>query len=394
MTGGGAIRRCPFFLWRYYTLNAHQTGARCSAIKHRAFAHRWWMAGKVPWSFVMESAADITFPGGSKQRVTIAGNAVRNGTATSADVAVIDEWRAAHRHVLNTFQAILRTKTKGTDVIVAQRHKRKTTIFGKLRRFPSMQLARMDDVAGCRLIFPTIDELYEFRKKMHSARFQHVRKNDVDKYDYIKNPKNTGYRGVHDVYSYDVRSDHGKNYKGLLIEIQYRTIYQHAWATAVEVVGLITASQPKFQEGDKRYEEALSYASEIISRTNENMKSCHVNLSDGEVVKNFLDLDDQLSLMTTLRALNSIDNDVRAGRQNILLIVGGNENLEILTYRYATEALRDLFRLEGEDTQKDIVFVRGDSTGDVRSAFRNYFADATEFVSLIDEGCRNLARKI
>lgn len=253
-----------------------------------------------------------------------------------------------------------------------------------------MQLARMDDVAGCRLIFPTIDDLYAFRENMHRARFRHELKNGNDKYDYIKNPKNTGYRGVHDVYSYDVRSDHGRNYKGLLIEIQYRTIYQHAWATAVEVVGLITSSQPKFQNGDKRYQEALSYASEIISRTNENMKSCHANLSDDEVVRRFVDLDNQLSLMKTLGALNTVNNEMISGRQNILLIFSGSEDLKIAKYRYATDALEDLFRLEGEYPQKDIVLVRGDSAGDVRSAFRNYFADATEFVRLIDEGCHNL----
>jgi len=33
---------------------------------------------------------------------------------------------------------------------------------------------------------------------------------------------------------------------------------QHAWATAVEVIGLITESQPKFQRGDNRYERLLS----------------------------------------------------------------------------------------------------------------------------------------
>jgi putative GTP pyrophosphokinase len=87
-----------------------------------------------------------TFPGGSKSRVNRAGENVRNGNATSDDLRVIDEWRAAHRGVLNTFQAILRNRTRGTGITVAQRHKRKRTIFDKLLRLPGMQLARMDDV--------------------------------------------------------------------------------------------------------------------------------------------------------------------------------------------------------------------------------------------------------
>lgn len=47
-----------------------------------------------------------SFPGGSKSRVNRAGENVRNGVATNEDLAVIEEWRAAHRKVLNTFQAI------------------------------------------------------------------------------------------------------------------------------------------------------------------------------------------------------------------------------------------------------------------------------------------------
>lgn len=61
----------------------------------------------------------------------------------------------------------------------------------------------MDDVAGCRLIFPSIKSLYAFREEFLNARFNHHRRNDVDKYDYIKQPKDTGYRGVHDVYECD-----------------------------------------------------------------------------------------------------------------------------------------------------------------------------------------------
>jgi putative GTP pyrophosphokinase len=99
-----------------------------------------------------------TYPGGSKSRVNRAGDNVRKGLETPEDAAVIETWRAAHRGVLNTFQAILRNRTRQTNIIVAQRHKRKRTIYDKLRRLPHMLLSRMDDVAGCRLIFSNIRE--------------------------------------------------------------------------------------------------------------------------------------------------------------------------------------------------------------------------------------------
>lgn len=227
------------------------------------------------------------FPGGSKSRVNLAGEHIRNGNATLADLKVIEEWRAAHRSVLNTFQAILRTRTKGTNISVAQRHKRRNTIFDKLQRLPRMQLARMDDVAGCRLIFKNIKDLNKFRETFHKAKFKHKRRNESGKYDYITTPRPTGYRGIHDVYEYDVNSEAGKNLAGLNIEIQYRTLVQHAWATAVEVVGFITESQPKFQQGDKRYEYEMALASEILARAHEGLKGPFPDESDRDVLEDF-----------------------------------------------------------------------------------------------------------
>lgn len=126
----------------------------------------------------MASTIKPTFPGGSRGRVNRAGDALRNHTASNEDVAVVDTWRAAHRAVLNTFQAILRNRTRGTKIVVAQRHKRRRTIYDKLNRYPRMNLARMDDVAGCRLIFRNIEELYNFRDQIHDARFNHILKNE------------------------------------------------------------------------------------------------------------------------------------------------------------------------------------------------------------------------
>lgn len=329
------------------------------------------------------------FPGGSKSRVSRAGVNVRNGVATQEDLAIIEEWRAAHRGVLNTFQAILRTRTRETSVSVAQRHKRKKTIFDKLHRLPSMQLARMDDVAGCRLIFRSIKELEQFRSAFHSARFKHRLRNAPDKYDYIQNPKMTGYRGIHDVYEYDVNSKTGKSLVGLYIEIQYRTLVQHAWATAVEVIGFITESQPKFQQGDNRYERAMALASELLARAHEKCFGPFPNLSDRDALEMFLELDKELALMKTLRGLNQAKSDI-SDRRNTILIFSETGELESRSFRDATDALRALFELEKQLPKSDIVLVRADSSEEVRLAFRNYFTDAREFVRLMDSACAKL----
>ena len=299
---------------------------------------------------------------------------------------VIEEWRAAYRAVLNTFQAILRNRTAHKDITVAQRHKRQSTIFDKLQRLPKMQLSRMDDVAGCRLIFKSIEELNKFRAVFHKARFHHELKNDIDKYDYIKNPKSTGYRGIHDVYGYDVNSASGLHLKGLLVEIQYRTEVQHAWATAVEVIGFITEDQPKFEKGDNRYQKVMALSSEIFARVYENITGPFPEISDIDVVKEFVALDKELGLLALLQGLNAADTEVTE-KKNTILIFHEEKKLEIRTYRSATEALSSLFTLEKELPGIDIVLVKADTSEDVRFAFKNYFSDATEFIRLLEDGC-------
>jgi ppGpp synthetase/RelA/SpoT-type nucleotidyltranferase len=330
-----------------------------------------------------------SFPGGSKSRVNRAGVHVRHQRATADDLQAIDEWRAAHKVVLNTFQASLRNRTRNKNIVVAQRHKRRNTIFNKLLREPKMELARMDDIAGCRLIFESIDELNEFRREFHKARFKHKRKNEVDKYNYIVNPKPTGYRGIHDVYSYDVNSKNGEFYKGLLVEIQYRTLIQHAWATAVEVIGFITENQPKFQQGDKRYEHCMALASEILARCFEGCYGPFPDLSNEALLKEFRSLDNELHLVRNFTGLNSAESEATANRNTILIFQPDGE-LETLSYRSESDALRELFRLEKENPSLDVVLVKADTSEEIRMAFRNYFSDAKEFVRLLSQAMEEL----
>jgi hypothetical protein len=249
-----------------------------------------------------------------------------------------------------------------------------------------MQLSRMDDVAGCRLIFQSVERLEGFRTQFHQARFRHKRRNEPDKYNYMLTPKDTGYRGVHDIYVYDVNSDTGAHLEGLFVEIQYRTLIQHAWATAVEVIGFITQSQPKFQQGDHRYEEVMVYASEILARAHERMLGPVPDLSDRELVEHFVTLDKELGLLQMLRGLHAA-RGVHSDKRNSILIFRGEQELEVRSYRDATEAIQALFELEKQFPEADIVLVRADTSEEVRLAFRNYFSDASEFIRLVDDGC-------
>ena len=177
--------------------------------------------------------------------------------------------------------------------------------------------------------------------------------------------------------------------KGLFLEIQYRTLVQHAWSTAVEVIGFVTESQPKFEKGDLRYQEAMALASEILARAYEKSVGPHPDLDNMELVRKFLKFDQELNLLTTLRGLNSANKAVSENR-NTILVFSSTGELEIKTYRDAPEALRALFELEKQLPERDVVLVRADSSDDVRLAFRNYFSDAREFIKFIENGCEKL----
>ena len=155
------------------------------------------------------------------------------------------------------------------------------------------------------------------------------------------------------------------------------------------MIGFITQSQPKFQKGDKRYEHAMALASEILARAHESLRGPFPELADREVVAEFLALDESLGLLQTLRGLNAANRAVSDKRNAILIFLPSGE-LEVREFRDAPDALRELFELERQMPDQDIVLVRADTSEEVRLAFRNYFSDARDFIRLLEVGCTKL----
>ena len=158
---------------------------------------------------------------------------------------------------------------------------------------------------------------------------------------------------------------------------------------AVELIGFVTESQPKFQEGDKRYESTMALASEILSRVFEKSRGPFPDMHDGELVSRFVELESEVGLLQTLRGLNAADKEVTENR-NAILIFSSSGDLEIQSYRDATDALPALFELEKKYPERDIVLVRADTSDEIREAFKNYFSDARNFISLIQDGITKL----
>lgn len=344
----------------------------------------------------------------SKGAVNRAGAKLATGAATDKDLQVIENWRAAHNHVLNTFQANLRKRTKHLgNRSPVQRIKRLTTIKGKLRRFPKMQLSRMHDVVGCRVIFENHEALVEFRDDFNRSRFEHKRRfkvdadgKRIDAYNYIENPKLSGYRGIHDVFEYKAkqggraRSAGGHKWNGHLIEIQYRTRVQHAWATAVEICDTYTDNHGKFSKAPDEYLEYFGLASEVLARSAEEMTSCYPDLTNKEIVSRFLELEAKHGMLRTLRGIQPANPEFKSNKHALLIIKGDGraEDIEVTTFSNFKTAVTEYFRQERE-TLHDIVLVAADDSESVRFGFKNYFSDAREFVDLVDVGLKKLRRR-
>lgn len=105
-------------------------------------------------------------------------------------------------------------------VRVGQRLKRVPTIIDKLTRFPNMALAQMHDVGGCRAVVEDESTLRTIAQRLREAPGWNVTR----EYDYISCPKEDGYRALHLI----------ERRHGCQIEVQLRTVMQHAWAELIE----------------------------------------------------------------------------------------------------------------------------------------------------------------
>lgn len=157
---------------------------------------------------------------------------------------ILDNWRASHAYPLQVIASNLRRRTKGNDIIVVQRLKRLDSIVAKLKRQPWISLYDMQDLSGCRVIVPCVDDAYSVSAEYQASNIKH-RLHHID--DYIQNPKGSGYRGIHLVYRY--HSNKTIDYEGMFVEIQFRTKLQHLWSTAVETMGIYTGTNLKSGEG-------------------------------------------------------------------------------------------------------------------------------------------------
>lgn len=206
----------------------------------------------------------FTPPSPSRTSVNKAGDILRKvqlGEAVSYDdwnksYETLLAFRAAHQYPLikatNALRAIVRSE--GCQIEVSQRLKRMPTILDKLRREPELELGRMQDFGGCRAVLSTVPELRRVQSRVMKAHRKRVGSDPRFK-DYVTDPRDSGYRGVHVIVEYDER----------WIEVQLRTRVMHEWAITVERLSGRMRVNLKSPSAPPALREFFAFVSQILA---------------------------------------------------------------------------------------------------------------------------------
>lgn len=138
---------------------------------------------------------------------------------TDADLDAFHDYRDGFGEVLDDLEAELWNVAPSVHALqVGTRLKNVTSVIPKLRRKRGVPLAEMQDIAGARIVVPSLVEVEETRAQFAGERLEWTS-------DYLADGVKHGYRALHLI----LRLDPVK-----LVELQIRTQVQNEWANASE----------------------------------------------------------------------------------------------------------------------------------------------------------------
>lgn len=347
--------------------------------------------------------AFATVPKESRNQINKAGTILVRDSQTLVDlnwaINLADKWRACHAYPINTFQATLRTKlsTYSGDPIVAQRLKRMPTIIDKLKRYPAMKLATMQDIGGVRAILGNVKDVNRLVSEYRdSKRFAHEL---VDHRDYILNPRNEdGYRSIHLIYKYN--NSQAPNYNGLRIELQVRTRLQHTWATAVESMGTFLGQALKSRQGDKEWLDFFAMISGVFAIE----EGCappprFAGFSKRELALAVAEAESRLDASTMMRGLSVAASAIyktkgssKGWSYHLIILNSLKRTVQIKPYDRDSfkQAVTDYAKVEAQAAKGEPiepVLVSAGPMEKLRRAYPNFFLDINEFEAKVRAIC-------
>lgn len=307
-------------------------------------------------------------------------------------LSVVNNWRAAHSFPLNTLTVLLKQKAPviDPDVAVVQRIKRLPSILYKLKRFDGYRLSQIQDIGGCRAVVSDVSDVYKLVESFDRSRMRHeLAKSD----DYIQSPQDSGYRGIHLIYKY--KSDRNPAYNGRKIEIQLRSVFQHAWATAVETVGAFTGEALKSSAGNADWLRFFRLMGSVIANQEKAPAVPNTPANFTELLDELRSISSALDVTTRLRGYRDVLMYMQepfgafAGIKYYLLRLETVEN-KITVEGFVSDKLDDAISAytdaeKNASSSLDVVLVSADSIAALQKAYPNYFADTRIFLGLLED---------
>ena len=255
------------------------------------------------------------------------------------------------------------------------------SIRKKLRVRPE-NLTQIQDLAGCRVIVPSIGDVrkvIQFNKDNSAHEF-------FKDYDYISKPKKDGYRSFHRVFKFSPANDDEGHFQNRRVEIQFRTRLQHSWSTAVEAVGLYRGEDFKGGAGDGDWRRLFELmASEFA--TAENCPELEDAPSHKERVEELKDLDNKTNATVILENLSQAFNYTEMHiyeKAKYFLIEYDAELGEVYVKPYSnslggTESFDNIEAEIRRGKSLNAVLVEADKIEALKAAYPNYFGDVHVF---------------
>lgn len=346
----------------------------------------------------------------SKTQVQKAGKLLAENTATNEEfnqaMATLSNWRALHNYPINTFQATLRGKVKKLGFkspIIAQRLKRTPSIIRKLQRFPDMNLARMQDIGGIRIVLANVAEVYRLHTNILNSKRPFEHEPLLPPKDYIQEPKADGYRSLHQVFKY--KSATYPELDGLQIELQIRTKLQHAWATAVETLGIIEKSSFKTGEGTDEYKRFFMLASALFSHHEKQpILPALVDTPTLDIVKELRALETKLQIFAKLQGLIITAKHIetsspKSDEYHLMELDTSKESPAISLIPFTKSQLEmaeSIYKMREIETQDkpyiELVLISAGNLKEIKKAYPNYFLDTQDFIKSLTNICDKVNR--
>jgi ppGpp synthetase/RelA/SpoT-type nucleotidyltranferase len=317
---------------------------------------------------------------------------------------VVNNWRASHSFPLNNFQMNLRAKVVRlqSDVLVAQRIKRLESIVAKLCRgqTQTMQLSQMQDIGGCRAILRSVLNVKKLIEKYRVSKFAHKLRGEKD---YISSPKPDGYRGHHLIYQYQALPGQYKDYDNLRVEIQIRTELQHAWATAVEAVGLFTQQALKSNQGSQQWLRLFVLMGSVMANIERTAPIPAASPNYDDIKAEIVEIARRIYAIPTLdahRATLKWAGSIKKSLSSKYLLVRyehASNQVHIADFAANASQAANVAYTDAEKNKKDgdnIVLVRVDSLKSLTRAYPNFFLDTEKFATILKTILKEYESKI